>query len=631
MKLYFKNTDTAIDGIRLVLDDLNITLSNEESADAVVTLTEVKAHTLTVTLDHKSASIVYGGGRARFFRALAILANWIIKGETSKSVTENPLFTTNGAMLQQTNTMRIDSIKTILRKMALMGMNAVLFYIEDTYEIEGRPYFGYMRGSYTQAQLKELDSYAAHLGIELIPCIQTLGHLASHLRWSASTPYKDTDNELLVGADATYALINDMLKTVKDCFSTPRVHIGMDETHDLGTGAYLDLNGYRDRRDIYFEHLKRVRDIARGYGLEPMMWSDMFFRLAGKDLEHYREYDERVVFSDEVKARIPKNVRQVFWDYYRPQKAFYATNIKKHRDVFGDDPLFAGGVWCWSGFCPLYSRSLDNTIAALDACREQGVKEVFATVWGGAEHSITLSLPGLAWYADYNYTGTFDIDSVKSCFSRCCDGVSYDEMMLLELPEHPDRTTMSLTRALLHNDPLLGLADKHLEGLPMQEYYKEVTQRLEASRANKGIFAPAYEAIVKISSLLENKADFGVRLKAAYDANDREVLKTLLAECDVIIDKIGAFRKAHRKMWMHYNTPFQWEDFDNGFGGLIARFDTVKMRLSMYLNGEIEHIEELECKRLRLDGRLDEDAAPRFHSGFLWNGSNMYTGTGAVK
>ena len=33
MKLYFKNTDTAIDGIRLVLDDLNITLSNEESAD----------------------------------------------------------------------------------------------------------------------------------------------------------------------------------------------------------------------------------------------------------------------------------------------------------------------------------------------------------------------------------------------------------------------------------------------------------------------------------------------------------------------------------------------------------------------------------------------------------------------
>ncbi len=625
MKLCFKNADAVIDGIKFVLDDLKIELAEQKDADVIVTLNETKEHTLSVALDNSTATVTYGGGKARFFRALAILADWINNGETHKTVTENPLFETNGTMLIQTNTMRVEMLKIIFRKMALMGMNAVLFYVEDTYEIEGRPYFGYMRGSFTKAQLKDLDAYAKALGIELIPCIQTLGHLATHLRWDASAPYRDTDRELLADADATYELIGDMFKTVKECFTTSRVHIGMDETKNLGTGAYLAKYGYKDRRDIYFDHLEKVSNLASQYGLQPMMWSDMFFRFAGKDLENYREYDERVVFTDEVKKKTPKGVRQVFWDYYSARQEFYATNIEKHRDLFDDEPIFAGGVWCWSAFCPLYSRSINNTIAALNACREKKVKEVFATVWGGYEHSLINALPGFAWYADYDYTGGFDIDSVKECFARCCDGVSYDEMMALELPEHPDGTTMGLTRALIYNDPLLGFADKHLEGLPMQDYYKEVTKKLESSRKNKGIFTHSYETVIKISSLLENKADFGVRLKKAYDNNDKETLKAMLSECDVVIEKLQALRQAHREMWMHYNTPFGWEDFDNDFGGLIARFDTVKYRLSMYLDGKIERIDELEAERLRLDGLPDGDTTPRFTSKFLWSGSDLYT------
>lgn len=43
-------------------------------------------------------------------------------------------------------------------------------YTEDTYKIDGEPFFGYLRGGYTQEHLKEIDDYAFNLGIEVIPC-----------------------------------------------------------------------------------------------------------------------------------------------------------------------------------------------------------------------------------------------------------------------------------------------------------------------------------------------------------------------------------------------------------------------------------------------------------------------------
>ena len=88
--------------------------------------------------------------------------------------------------------MKVDTVKLLLRKIALMGLNTFMLYTEDTYEVEEYLYFGYMRGRYTKDEIRELDKYALALGIELIPCIQMLGHLATHLIWAASSEYKDT-------------------------------------------------------------------------------------------------------------------------------------------------------------------------------------------------------------------------------------------------------------------------------------------------------------------------------------------------------------------------------------------------------------------------------------------------------
>ena len=123
------------------------------------------------------------------------------------------------------------------------------------------------------------------------------------------------------------------------------------------------------------------------------------------------------------------------------------------------------------------------------------------------------------------------------------------------------------------------------------------------------------EVIRALADTLINKADFGLRLKKAYDSRDNASLTSMVTECDIISDKLKALREVHRKAWMEYNKSFGWEVHDIRYGGLIARFDTVKNRISAYLSGEIPTIEELEVTALRFDGMPE---GTDFTTRFLW-------------
>ncbi len=617
MKLYFKNANEVTEGITLLAPELNVILDEK---GIPVTVSKAESETVTVKYENGEAFITYGIGKARFFRGLSTLVDMIKKGKEG-TVTENPMFTTNGAMVDMSRNavMNVKTVKTMLRKMALMGLNTFMLYTEDTYEIEEYPYFGHMRGRYTKEEIKELDRYALTLGIELIPCIQMLGHLATHLIWRAAGEYKDTANTLLVGSEKTYALIDAMLKTISECFTSKRIHIGMDETHDLGLGNYIERNGFRERQDIYFEHLEKIRDMILSYGLEPMMWSDMFFRLAGKDIKNFLDYDRRVVFTEEDEKKVPKGIHQVFWDYYNANKDFYTENIDKHRQLFKEDPLFAGGIWCWSAYCPIYSLSYGNTIPAFEACKEKGIKEMIATIWhNGSECSLIMSLLALTWYADFDYKNEHNMDTVKECFERTC-GVKYDSLLKFQIPEKSITPGGCVTRALVYNDPLVGLIDKDIAPFDMKTFYENAYKELSEADIENELFVPATDTIVKLCDLLINKSDFGIRLKKAYDTGDRNALKPFIEECDVITKKLNALKDCHRSSWLIYNKAFGWEVHDIRYGGLLARFDTAKALISAYVEGKLERIDELEEERLSISN------SPESFVGLLyWGGYKSY-------
>ena len=90
-------------------------------------------------------------------------------------------YKTMGVMLDMSwnAVMKVSQLKKYIDYLSAMGFNALELYTEDTFKIEGEPYFGYLRGGYTAAEIKEIDAYAASKGIELIPCIQTLAQFTN--------------------------------------------------------------------------------------------------------------------------------------------------------------------------------------------------------------------------------------------------------------------------------------------------------------------------------------------------------------------------------------------------------------------------------------------------------------------
>ena len=102
--------------------------------------------------------------------------------------------------------MNIENLKSWVDICELLGFTSLMLYTEDTYEIDGHPYFGYARGRYTKNELKKIDSYAVSRGIEIIPFIQTLAHIEQIFRWKDYAPLKDCDDILLCVAVAQICL-----------------------------------------------------------------------------------------------------------------------------------------------------------------------------------------------------------------------------------------------------------------------------------------------------------------------------------------------------------------------------------------------------------------------------------------
>ncbi|MFQ7077032.1 MAG: family 20 glycosylhydrolase [Christensenellaceae bacterium] len=132
---------------------------------------------------------------------------------------------------------KAEAVENFIDVIARLGYNVLMLYTEDTYALDGEPYFGYMRGRYGKEEWKRLDAYAKARGVELIPCIQTLAHLGAVTRWQEyGEKCVDGNDILLVDQPETYELIEKMFRWAAECFTSRRIHIGMDEAYG-GTGA----------------------------------------------------------------------------------------------------------------------------------------------------------------------------------------------------------------------------------------------------------------------------------------------------------------------------------------------------------------------------------------------------------
>lgn len=517
----------------------------------------------------------------------------VLAGETE--CRETCSFETLGVMADcsRNAVMNVTFAKSYIRTLAGMGFNMLELYTEDTYEIAGEPYFGYMRGRFSAAELKELDAYGRMFGVELVPCIQTLAHLNAITRWPRYAPMIDCNDILLAGDDRTYELVDKMFATLAECFTSRRVNIGMDEAHMLGLGRYLEERGFHNRFEIMADHLKRVLEIADKYGFTCAMWSDMFFRLANKG-EYYPQNKD---MPSEVVELIPKNVTMIYWDYYHDDKKTYEEMLQAHKRM-GNRVMFAGGAWKWHGFAPANTVSMNRTAAAFEACAKYGIEDVMLTAWGdnGAECSLNAILPTLVYAAERAYGNR----KPDKAFARVT-GVSFRDFMTLELADAviEERGKFYITnfsKVYLYNDLLSGIFDYTVRP-GTKETLAASARRIRSAGKRAGRYAYLFDSLAALTDLVADKCDFGVRARKAYKEGDRDALKVLADEIPRLIRKLDKFYAAYKAQWERDSRPWGFQVQDVRLGGLKQRMLHCREILLDYLDGG-RSIPELETEIL---------------------------------
>jgi len=593
-----------------------------------------------------------------FFRALSFvlqkvrdedyIPGGVPMGHSATWVAQTSAFENNGYMLDcsRNAVASVPAVKRLLQAMALMGLNTLQLYTEDTFHIPGWDYFGYQRGRYTAEELKELDAYADAFGIELIPCVQTLAHLNAALRWVEFHDITDCNDILLIGEEKTYRFIEDMMAQLAKCYTSRTINIGMDEAHMLGLGKYLDKHGYQNRAEIMVKHLHKVVDICKKHGFKPMMWSDMFFRLAGGD---YYSGDGGE-FPKEFLEMLPEDITLVYWDYYHLGKDHYLNMLEQHKKL--PAPIaFAGGAWKWGGLLPDLRFNMHTSRAALTACREAGINTVFATGWGdnGAECPAFSILPALQLQAELGYnadiagpcpegvpnakwleaqsiandpvfTDKAIVDTLAARF-KACTGGAWEDFFLLDDGNNTTPTrdgTTNTSKPLLYQDILLGLFDVHINRETFPKYYADTAKKLTAAAERNGEWAYLFNHAAAISHVLEKKCSLGIDITAAYRAGKKAKVKRIAKSAiPKTIARIDALIASFETFWHKESKPQGLEVIHIRVGGLKTRLEATQRRLLAWTSGKITSIPELDETRLPFNGPQPEGTDINTHSN-IW-------------
>ncbi len=505
-------------------------------------------------------------------------------------------FNTFGVMLDMSRNavMKVDALKKYMQIVKKMGYNALFLYCEDTYEVEGEPYFGYMRGRYSINEMREIDAYGSEIGMEVIPCIQTLSHLETTIRWNQFPT--DNPRTLLVGDERCYQLIDNMFSTLSGCFSSKRIHIGMDEAWGLGTGKYLAQNGLESVQVIMKKHLDRVCELAKKYGYEVLMWSDMFFANVGEG----GYYKPKIEMPQSSKDALPESVSPVYWDYYHTKEENYDDMIYNHKQLT-KKLWFAGSTYTSRGFLPYNRYSLKTILPALEACKKNKVKNVIITMWGdnGAECSRYGTLPSLFYIAEYA-KGNCDEEAIKAKFEKRFSR-SFDDFMLIDMANYvADREVkqsfipVNPSKYLFYADLFNGFTDYTVaEGA--NERYASLAKDLRAVAKKSRKYGYIFDSAAKLCEVLSLKSEMGVLLRKAYKEGRKQDLE-LYAKRDIpeIICRVKSFARAFEKQWRAENKPQGFDCHDIRLGGMLRRIEYCRRTLNEYLDMKTDSIPELE-------------------------------------
>ncbi|XP_075702596.1 hexosaminidase D isoform X1 [Rhinoderma darwinii] len=204
---------------------------------------------------------------------------------------------------------KVSYLAEVFPLFSALGANGLLIEYEDTF-----PYYEELlplraAHAYRPQEIREILRLAQVNHLEVIPLIQTYGHMEFVLKHKEFSPLREVlmyPNSLNPHKEESHRLLHVMIRQVLELHPGVRwLHIGSDEVYFLGEGEeskkYLSENGLTVE-DLFMCHLKKVAaHVVSSYpGVKPIAWDDM---LRGASAQTLKE------------SGVAELVEPMIWDY----------------------------------------------------------------------------------------------------------------------------------------------------------------------------------------------------------------------------------------------------------------------------------------------------------------------------
>lgn len=256
--------------------------------------------------------------------------------------------------------------KKQIRMLAAYKVNIYSPYFEHTLQYTGHPLMAPPGGTLTQEQARELVAYAAKYHITIIPEQEAFGHLHYLLNWETYAPIAETPHgQVLAPAQPEgQKLTHDMFYELAQVFPGPFLHLGADETVELGKGqtkAEVDAKGLGS---VYLGFLQRIVSDLQPLNRKLLFWGDIAYK------------------EPELLKQLPESFKKatiaVPWEY-SPHPSF-DRYIKPFTDA-GFETWVAPGINNWSRVYPNWNNGLANIQRFTADGQRLGATGQLNTIW----------------------------------------------------------------------------------------------------------------------------------------------------------------------------------------------------------------------------------------------------------
>jgi hypothetical protein len=258
--------------------------------------------------------------------------------------------------------------KKLIRTLAAYKDNLYSPYFESSQQYASNPLPAPPGGSMSADDARAIVAYAAQYHIMVVPDQEAFGHLRHALIYEEYQDVAETPHgAVLAPAQArSLQIISQQFTELAQLYPSPFLHVGADETDDLGLGQSKSDVDSKGLGPVYLDFMQRINKTLLPLNRRILFWGDI--------AENSPELLKGL--SPEFK----KNTIAISWHYNAPGPNGFTKYINDFKSA-GFEFWVAPGINNWSRVYPNYNYGLSNIQVFTAEGQSAGATGQLNTLW----------------------------------------------------------------------------------------------------------------------------------------------------------------------------------------------------------------------------------------------------------